>query len=59
MLETELTVALYQCSLVEQGQRANEILWLSQESHMSEDWSVIAAPIVLMATVLLDYHWTI
>ena len=59
VLESELAMPLNGGGLVEQGERADEVLGLRQEPDMGEDWSVIAAPIVFVAPVLLDYHWAV
>lgn len=56
MLESELAVALNWCSLVKQGEWTDEVLGLCQKSDMGEYWSVVATPIVFMASVFLDHH---
>ena len=56
MLESQLSVPLDGRGYVEQGERADEVLWLCQEPDVGEDWSMVAAPVALVAAVLLDCH---
>ena len=59
MQELKLSMALYGRFWVQQVSRAQEMLWLCDDSHVNVDRSMVTAKVRLMSTIFVDSQWTV
>ena len=59
MQELKLSMALYGRFWVQQVSRAQEMLWLSDDSHVDINGSMVTAKIRLMSTIFMNSQRTI
>ena len=57
--ELKLSMALYGRFWVQQVSRAQEVLWLCDDSHVNVDRSMVTAKVRLMSTILVNSQRTV